>query len=128
MLRDAFYSTYKQVEIGGCRLSSNLLKLKELRMPGRPSLFVRATTTLLSTGLGLLLARIGYGTELSMGRVDPFAGLGWVEIFQFLVGWVGSATAKVLKYTNKISSKQPKSYLLLTFRPLSEAFIRRSWY
>jgi len=30
--------------------------------------------------------------------------------------------------TNKISSKQPKSYLLLTFRPLSEAFIRRSWY
>ena len=31
-------------------------------------------------------------------------------------------------HTNKISSKQPKSYLLLTFRPLSEAFIRRSWY
>ena len=28
----------------------------------------------------------------------------------------------------KISSKQPKSSLLLTFRPLSEAFIRRSWY
>jgi len=28
----------------------------------------------------------------------------------------------------QISSKQPKSYLLLTFRPLSEAFIRRSWY
>ena len=28
----------------------------------------------------------------------------------------------------KISSKQPKSALLLTFRPLSEAFIRRSWY
>ena len=26
------------------------------------------------------------------------------------------------------SSKQPKSSLLLTFRPLSEAFIRRSWY
>ena len=33
-----------------------------------------------------------------------------------------------LTTTNKISSKQPKSYLLLTFRPLSEAFIRRSWY
>jgi len=28
----------------------------------------------------------------------------------------------------KISSKQPKSSLRLTFRPLSEAFIRRSWY
>jgi len=26
------------------------------------------------------------------------------------------------------SSKQPKSSLLLMFRPLSEAFIRRSWY
>jgi len=24
-------------------------------------------------------------------------GSGWVEIFQFLVGWVGSTTAKVLK-------------------------------
>ena len=33
-----------------------------------------------------------------------------------------------IKRTNKISSKQPKSCLLLTFRPLSEAFIRRSWY
>jgi len=41
-------------------------------------------------------------TELSMGWVDPWVGLGWfglgrVEIFQFLVGWVGSTTAKVLK-------------------------------
>ena len=35
---------------------------------------------------------------------------------------------KAFDSTNKISSKQPKSYLLLTFRPLSEAFIRRSWY
>jgi len=35
--------------------------------------------------------------ELSMGWVDPWVGLGWVEIFQFLVGWVGSTTAKVLK-------------------------------
>jgi len=33
-----------------------------------------------------------------------------------------------IHHTNKLSSKQPKSYLLLTFRPLSEAFIRRSWY
>jgi len=23
-----------------------------------------------------------------MGWVDPWVGLGWVEIFQFLVGWV----------------------------------------
>ena len=36
-------------------------------------------------------------TELSMGWVDPWVGLGWVEIFQFLVGSVGSTTAKVLK-------------------------------
>jgi len=27
--------------------------------------------------------------ELSVGWVDPWVGLGWVEIFQFLVGWVG---------------------------------------
>jgi len=35
--------------------------------------------------------------ELSMGWVDPWVGLvwvgsDWVEIFQFLVGWVGSTT------------------------------------
>jgi len=35
--------------------------------------------------------------ELSMGWVDSSVGLGWVEIFQFLVGWVGSTIAKVLK-------------------------------
>jgi len=34
-------------------------------------------------------------SELSMGWVTH--GLGWVEIFQFLVGWVGSTIAKVLK-------------------------------
>jgi len=33
--------------------------------------------------------------ELSMGWVDPWVGLGWVEIFQFLVGWVASTRAKV---------------------------------
>jgi len=32
-----------------------------------------------------------------MGWVDPWVGLDWVEIFQFLVGWVGSIIAKVLK-------------------------------
>jgi len=32
-----------------------------------------------------------------MGWVDPWVGLSWVEIFQFLVGWVGSTIAKVLK-------------------------------
>jgi len=37
------------------------------------------------------------GSELSMGWVDPWVGLGWVEIFQFSVGWVGSNIAKVLK-------------------------------
>jgi len=31
----------------------------------------------------------GNVAELSMGWVDPWVGLGWVEIFQFLVGWVG---------------------------------------
>jgi len=30
--------------------------------------------------------------------VDPWVVLGWVEIFQFLEGWVGSAVAKVLKF------------------------------
>ena len=30
----------------------------------------------------------GRRTELSMGWVDPWVGLGWVEIFQFLVVWV----------------------------------------
>ena len=39
-------------------------------------------------------------SELSMGWVDPWVGLGWVgldwvEIFQFLVGWVESNVAKV---------------------------------
>jgi len=28
-------------------------------------------------------------TELSMVWVDPWVGLGWVEIFQLLVDWVG---------------------------------------
>jgi len=37
------------------------------------------------------------GAELSMGWVDPWVGLGRVEIFQFLVGWIGSTAAKVLK-------------------------------
>jgi len=35
--------------------------------------------------------------ELSMGWVDPLVGFGRVEIFQFLVGYVGSTIAKVLK-------------------------------
>jgi len=37
-------------------------------------------------------------SELSMGRVDPWFGLGWVEIFQFLVVGVGSTIAKVRKF------------------------------
>ena len=37
-------------------------------------------------------------TKLSMGWVDPWVGSGWVDIFQFLVGWVGSTMAKVLKF------------------------------
>jgi len=41
-----------------------------------------------------LKVAIVIGTELSMGWVDPWVGLswvgsGWVEIFQFFVGWVG---------------------------------------
>jgi len=43
-----------------------------------------------------------------MGWVDPWVGLSWVgsggvEIFQFLVGWVGSTIAKVLKKFTKIN-------------------------
>jgi len=36
-----------------------------------------------------------------MGWVDPWIGLGWVGLgrdVQFLVGWVGSTTAIVLKF------------------------------
>jgi len=33
-----------------------------------------------------------------MGWVDPWVELGWIEIFQFLVGLVGSTVAKVLKF------------------------------
>jgi len=29
------------------------------------------------------------GPELSIGWVDTWVGLDWVEIFHFLVGWVG---------------------------------------
>ena len=36
--------------------------------------------------------------ELCMCWVDPCVGSGWVEIFQFLVGWVGSTPAKVLEF------------------------------
>jgi len=35
------------------------------------------------------LSRLSCSPELSMGWVDPWVGLGWVEIFQFLVGWIG---------------------------------------
>ena len=42
-------------------------------------------------------------------------GLGWVEIFQFLVGWVGSTTAKVLKiskdYVNVFKARLDKIWL-----------------
>jgi len=35
--------------------------------------------------------------QCSMGWIGPWVGLGWVEFFQFLVSWVGSSTAKVVK-------------------------------
>jgi len=38
------------------------------------------------------------GLTHGLGWVGP----GWVEIFQFLVGWVGSTTAKVLKNLNRL--------------------------
>ena len=42
-------------------------------------------------------------------------GLGWVEIFQFLMGWVGSTTAKVLKiwtnYFNAFKAQLDKIWL-----------------
>ena len=47
------------------------------------------------------LFRGTYATELSMGWADPWVGSGWVGLgrdFQFLVGRVGSTTAKVLKF------------------------------
>ena len=36
-------------------------------------------------------------SELSMGWVDPWVWLGWVEIFQFFVGWVGFHCSKSTK-------------------------------
>jgi len=59
----------------------------------------------LRAGLMLIIfwaGRCGWcDPELSMGWVDLRVGLGWVgldwvEIFRFLVGWVGSTIAKVL--------------------------------
>jgi len=43
--------------------------------------------------------RVVHGLGWPMGWVGlGWFGLGWVEIFLFLVGWVGSTTAKVLKF------------------------------
>jgi len=50
-----------------------------------------------------------------MNWVDPWVGLGWVEIFQFLVGWVGSTIAKVLQilkdYGNAFKARLDKIWL-----------------
>ena len=50
-----------------------------------------------------------------MGWVDPWVGLGWVEIFQFLVGWVGSIIAKILKFEKimlmYLKHNQPKPWV-----------------
>jgi len=48
----------------------------------------------MKAGYSISPARILGSSELSMGWVDPLVGLswfglGWVEIFQFLVVWVG---------------------------------------
>jgi len=40
--------------------------------------------------------------ELSMVWIDPSIGLCWVEIFQYLVGWLGSTIAKVLKNLKRL--------------------------
>ena len=32
-----------------------------------------------------------------MGWADPWVGLGWVEIFQFLVGWVHYSKSRPTK-------------------------------
>ena len=53
------------------------------------------------------------GSELSMGRVDPWVGMGWH--FQFSVGCVGFTTAKVLKiwkdYANAFKARLDKIWL-----------------
>ena len=50
-----------------------------------------------------------------LGWVDPWVGSGWVEIFQFLVGWVGSTIAKVLKslkdYVSAFKARLDKIWL-----------------
>jgi len=39
---------------------------------------------------------------ICLAQSCPWVGLGWVEIVKFLVGWVGSTTAKVLKKFERI--------------------------
>jgi len=57
------------------------------------------------------MSRVVHGLGWPMGLV----GLGWVEIFQFLVGWVGSTIAKVLKiwkdYFNAFKARLDKIWL-----------------
>jgi len=38
-----------------------------------------------------------HGTEVRVVHGLGWVGSGWVEIFQFFVGWVGFTTAKALK-------------------------------
>jgi len=53
------------------------------------------------------LSLVRVNTELSVGWVDPWVGLVWVDIFQFLVGWAGlvhySKSTKNLSLTDKMT-------------------------
>ena len=73
-----------------CRLVADSYGQKEPCIKWRPR----------SSGKGAFLkaATCWSSAELSMGWADPWVGLGWFELFQFLVGWFGSTTAKVLKF------------------------------
>ena len=69
---------------------------------GKPGVVVDSTCRGIPGVVVLTAASVQHAnTELSVGWVDSWVGLGWsgwVEIFfQFLVGWVGSTTAKIAK-------------------------------
>jgi len=64
-------------------------------------------------------------TEGKIGAMQSMTVISSVKYLQDLRATVVEIGSFLLI---QISSKQPKSYLLLTFRPISEAFIRRSWH
>jgi len=73
--------------------------INELRVAGYSFVIVTSAGRQFYVLTSIIIANLSI-LELYMGWVDPRVGLGWmgwVEIFQFLLGWVGSTIAKVVK-------------------------------